>query len=40
MLSIAFFQAFTERFLATTPTAAADRKWAAAQARALVQGLA
>jgi len=39
LLAIAFFQAFTERFLAATPTAAADKKWAAAQARALVRPL-
>ena len=36
LLAIAFFQAFIERFLGTTPTAATDRKWATTQVRALV----
>jgi AcrR family transcriptional regulator len=35
LLAIAFFQAFIERFLGSSPTAAADRRWAAAQIAAL-----
>lgn len=37
MLAIAFFQAFIERFLGATPTAAADKKWATSQVKALVR---
>jgi AcrR family transcriptional regulator len=36
LIAIAFFQAFTERFLAATPTAAGDKRWASAQVRALL----
>jgi AcrR family transcriptional regulator len=36
LVAIAFFQAFTERFLGTTPTAAADRRWVSAQVGALI----
>jgi hypothetical protein len=36
LVAIAFFQAFLERFLGTTPTGAGDRRWAAAQVGALI----
>jgi AcrR family transcriptional regulator len=36
LVAIAFFQAFTERFLDAAPTAAVDRKWAAAHVGALI----
>jgi len=36
LIAIAFFQAFVERFLATTPSAAADKRWASAQVAALL----
>jgi AcrR family transcriptional regulator len=36
LIAIGFFQAFTERFLGTIPTAAGDRRWAAAQVGALI----
>lgn len=37
LLAIAFFQAFIERFLGATPTAAGDKKWATTQIRALLR---
>jgi len=36
LIAIAFFQAFVERFMATTPSAAADKRWATAQVAALL----
>jgi hypothetical protein len=39
LVAIAFFQAFTERFLGTTPTAAGDKRWVTAQIDALLVGL-
>jgi hypothetical protein len=36
LVAIAFFQAFTERFLGATPTAAKDKRWASAQVGALL----
>jgi AcrR family transcriptional regulator len=38
LVAAAFFQAFTERFLAKKPTAAADRRWASAQIKAISTG--
>jgi AcrR family transcriptional regulator len=35
LIAIAFFQAFVERFMAATPSAAADKRWATAQIAAI-----